>query len=695
MHNNIFKKAQRLFLAGTAITLATVACNPEPDESDLYTFTGETIESFIAKDSLLTDFNYIMTRVGYDKMMAAYGHYTCFAPVNDGVRFYCDSLYNDTMAVIPHNGMTSNSIEGLTDSLCLNIVRYHLTTSYKNVVSMTGNSEILTLLGYNFSYSNDSLGNVVLANKATIINSDNEVINGLVHIIDNVIPRPTFYIGDILSRNSDRYGIFAEAFKRTGWADSVLVSMRPEEYEFVQLDRQNYSSKLSSESTCKEGFTLFAESDDVMRANGIRSFDDLVAFANKTYANAPEWYDYMRENGITVSTGDDYTNRWNALNMFVAYHLLPMPMPATWLVFEKSRSTYWNYAPDADPHDYYETKLPYTLMKIWEPSEEGSNIYINRYQTFNTLTDTPASKGNNHTVINPGIKVNRTAGSSIQVYNGYIHNINGMLVYDADMRKVLHERMRFNCTSLFPELISNGYRMWSSDDNPIPSGYDGSRRGIAKGVIKNIKQYNEGICFAYAIHGAWRCYQSDQLQYWGNFDFAFRLPPVPSDLYEIRICYPPVTYGAFMQYYIGTSSNIQTMTSLGIPYDISIDATDPRIGWTQSNQEDDNGIATDVAMHNRGYMRAPYSFCGHGENGWSKGNVGDGEKAGNNCREEPGYGTMIIRAVLGRVRLNQGVENWMRVKKVVEDNTLLSGIDFIELVPVDVVDNQQYAEDWY
>ena len=100
--NNSFMKTMRhlLLTAVGGLMLTVTACNPEPDESDLYTFTGETIESFIAQDSLLTSFNYILTRVGYDKMMAAYGSYTCFAPTNDGVAFYCDSLYNDTQAVI-------------------------------------------------------------------------------------------------------------------------------------------------------------------------------------------------------------------------------------------------------------------------------------------------------------------------------------------------------------------------------------------------------------------------------------------------------------------------------------------------------------------------------------------------------------------------------------------------------------------
>ena len=57
-------------MAGAVIGMTLTACNPEPDESDLYTFTGETIESYIQKDSTLTAFNYILSRVGYDRMMA-------------------------------------------------------------------------------------------------------------------------------------------------------------------------------------------------------------------------------------------------------------------------------------------------------------------------------------------------------------------------------------------------------------------------------------------------------------------------------------------------------------------------------------------------------------------------------------------------------------------------------------------------
>ena len=709
MNTTFFKQMRRTMLVGAGAVVMLTACNPEPDESDLYTFTGETIESYIAKDSSLTAFNYILSRVGYDKMMASYGSYTCFAPINEGVYAYCDSLFNDPKATIPNNGMTENSLEGLSDSLCLNIVRYHLSNTYRNIVSMTGDVEVSTMLGYDFSChteKNDSLQTtyVVLNNKAIILESDAEVTNGLVHKIDNVIPRPAEFIGDLLSRHGD-YKIFSKALEMTGWDKKLLDIMKEGTYEFRQLPRQSYSSTLSYDTQCKMGYTVFAENDDVMSRNGINNIDELIAYANKMYGNALKWYNYMEENGLTVSTGDDYENEFNALNMFVAYHIIGVPMSANQMVYEKT-GKYWHFAPTSDLYDYYETKLPHTILKVWEPDiEKGDNsLYVNRYRTNNTLTNEVGTRGTNHdenvnwvlehvdgnpTKLMTGCKINRT--SSIRATNGYVHSIGNMLVYDETVPKmVLNERMRFNCTSLFPELIANGYRSWEQDDGNIPSTYDTSRRGIPLRMIDNIMPYTDDICFAYDIHGWWRSWEADQLQFWGNFDFAFKLPPVPTGLYELRIIYPPLSYGGFMQYYIGKSSDIQTMEALGIPYDMQILGTDPRIGWTAPHTEEDFGIETDQAMRNRGYMRAPYSFYGGtGVTSWTKGEVGG--NAGNNSREEGS----LIRAILGTIRLEQGTDNWMRIKSLKEDPQLIANLDFIEIVPVSVVNSQEYFEDWY
>ena len=717
MKKNLKNIMQRAVLASVGL-VTFVACNPEPDESDLYTFTGETIESFIAKDNTLTAFNYILSRVDFDKTMATYGSYTCFAPINEGVYAYCDSLYNDTEAAILHNGMVKPAdatygendyasqpaeerLRWLSDSLCLNIAKYHITTTYRNLVSMTGSTTpIYTMLGRVIKISSET-GQVVLGGKATIISSDNEAVNGLVHIVDHVVPRTDVSFPTLFERHEDEFSIFAEALEMTGLMDSILVESRGE-MEFKQLYRKGISDAsytlypsrgigTTGKLECKEGYTIFAESNEVFKKNGINNINDLIAYANKVYADAPEWYDYLREKKMTVSTGDDYTERNNALNMFVAYHIVNAKMSDDWLVYEKGSNAYWNFAPDADPHDYYETMLPHTMLKIWEPHDVGTgkSLFINRYQTFNTLTNALASPGTNHQLEIRGIGITRRVNgqdASLEADNGWIHYIDGLLVYDKNVpKKVLNERMRVNCTSLFPELITNDLRSIATADNRIPWG-DNSRHGIPAQYFKNMIHYNDNICLAYCVHGAWRCWESDQMQFWGTYDLAFKLPPVPSGTYEIRVVYAPLDYASFMQYYIGTSSRVSSMIPFGLPFDARIPVEDPRVGLTNPGEEDDMGVATDIAMHNRGFMRGPYSYCGHGEKGWT---------VTNNGRFEFGTGSYTIRYVLGRTDLYQGNENWLRIKCLEEGGASPVGLDFVEIVPISVVDNQQYAEDWY
>lgn len=720
MKKNMYKMMRHsVVVAMGFLTFAVTACNPEPDESDLYTFTGETIETFIAQDSTLTAFNTILARVNYDKMMAAYGNYTCFAPSNEGVSVYCDSLYKDVEASIPYNGMRNpdgsesyidsvsftrlpveEKIEWLSDSLCLLVSRYHLSNISYDFATLMTTDYIQTMLNEDCS-CDASTGEVILGGagvrKAMIIDSDNRAVNGLVHKLDHVLSRSAISVSNLLDKNRDKFSIFAQALTMTGLADSLLTKSKGE-FTYKQLLRENFSNNLypangvGTEGTmeCKVGYTLFVESDSVMQLNGIRDIDDLITYANDQYGGCKDWYDYVNENNITVSTGDDYTNPFNALHMFVAYHILYAKMMPSQLVFEKGQSAYWNYAPNADPYDYYETMLPHTMLKVWEPVSVGNgrNLFINRYQTYNTLTNELGTQGTNHQLVREGVKIDRNG--TIEADNAYIHPIGSMLVYDQLVpRGVLNERMRVNCTSLFPELINNRFRYWSTNDGNIPQGHDVSRLGIPKMMFDNIVYYDKdpNVCLCYCLRGAWRCFQADQMQFWGKYDFAFKLPSVPSGNYEIRVVYAPMSYGSFMQYYIGTSSNIQDMRPLGLPFDATVDVEDPRIGLTDAWNEEDKGIASDVAMHNRSFMRGPHSYTGHGENGYSE---------EGSARFEYGTGSYTIRYVLGRVELKQGVENWLRIKTL--NPELLTnpvGLDFVELVPTSVLDNQEFMEDWY
>ena len=144
MYSNIYNKVVKAAGAmAIPVCIGLASCTAEPDDSNMYTFTGQTIEDFlVANDTAFSSFNYILSRVGYDKLLDSYGTYTCFAPNNQAVSKYIDSLYNDEVNIkIPHNGMTENSLEGLSDSLCLDIAKFHLANSVYQTINLGTSSQ--------------------------------------------------------------------------------------------------------------------------------------------------------------------------------------------------------------------------------------------------------------------------------------------------------------------------------------------------------------------------------------------------------------------------------------------------------------------------------------------------------------------------------------------------------------------------
>lgn len=729
---NIFLKKKvngltRLFgmAACAGLMVCTVACNPEPDESDLFTSTGETAADYIKRKPELSSFQYILNRVGLDRNLASWGQYTCFAPTNEAISEYIDQLYNDEETLLPHNGMTEPSLEGLTDSLCRDIASFHLCFNVVyNTINMGGSGmTINTILGRPITTSGavDSIGRVTLNKTAVIIEPDSLVINGVVHVIDHVVPRSNRIVIEDLERIPE-FSIFAEALKLTGLADSLLKRQKDVEYpdpaSYDHQDTDNAKSQLFAPTSCKIMYTIFAEPNDVLAKNGINSIEDLIDYANRVYANADTWYQYPAEKGISISTGDDYTNRFNTLNMFMAYHLLYAGMPEDQLVYEyHSDNTYWNYVNGATPYDYYETMLPHTLLKIWQPygnvkstsSARAKSLYINRWVQNNTLTDEVGTMGSSamHPVLRQGVKIRRSIDDPADEHlnhssiNGYIHKIEDMLVYDADVPNgVLNERMRFDTTTFLVEFINNGYRMATNGE---VSGWNGGGSGSriafpqfedGTTFFDNVVSYTMENRLRYNVIGAYNAWQSNTFQGWGNYDLAVKLPPLPTKTYEFRIFYTPMNHGGMMQFYMGTSSNRGSMIPCDIPLDVRVPIGDPRIAWVNYTEEDDQGMATDAAMRNHGYMRGLYSYADHAE----RNDVGNGS-VGDNVDRNQRYtntGNNSLRKIMGRYTIKQSEDRWFRIKNVISDESDLKWqLDYVEFVPVNVVDNGTYSEDWY
>ncbi|MCH5178071.1 MAG: hypothetical protein J1F13_00185 [Prevotellaceae bacterium] len=71
------------------------------DESDLYTFTGSTITSYLEESENYTDFAYICSKVilslrsesTISQLLSTRGNYTVFAPTNETLHHYLDSIF--------------------------------------------------------------------------------------------------------------------------------------------------------------------------------------------------------------------------------------------------------------------------------------------------------------------------------------------------------------------------------------------------------------------------------------------------------------------------------------------------------------------------------------------------------------------------------------------------------------------------
>jgi len=470
---------------------------------------------------------------------------------------------------------------------------------------------------------------------------------------------------------------------------------------------------------CMIKWTVFAETDDVFRAAGINNFDDLKAKCVEWYGNCGAWYDYINEKNITISTGDDYTNPFNVVNMFVAYHILRAGMPIDRIVYEYSTTNEnWNFCYGYEPQEYFETMLPNTLLKVWEtkPMKE-KNLWLNRYLTNNTLTKklglcAMGDGDEDHHLEFKGVPVDRN--NSVETLNGYIHRIKGILKYDQNAKDALHERLRLDSSTFLYELINNGLRgATPAEVSSMNGGGDGNRVAFHNTYFDNIVCYNPGTLLRFNVQGAWRAHNADQFQGWDVYDFAIKLPHVPTGDYELRIIYPPMPRGGLMQFYLGNSPKQSDMVAVGIPFDACADPyKDATIGYEDvvnyaDDETSDCGVESDQRMHVRGYMRAPASFSRGTYNtknnavealSYSDDNIYSAASkiiGAGNCRTETGYGTMMLRRVITAQRFEQGKDYWLRIKNLVNDTNLGWSFDFVELVPLDVVNSQNMSEDWY
>ncbi len=631
-------------------TQTMVSCSDDPDSSNYYTFTGEMVSDYLDnRPELYSEFTEILHRSGMYGMMATYGTYTCFAPTNDAIDRYLKEHGYSSVAELPQEECDTLSWNHIIASTF-----FTTDLSDGNIPTANMNERFLSFSCDTNSTSGNILYYVNMASK--LIVRDDSVENGVVHTLDRVIQPSSSYLPEKLLEDKN-VSLFASALTLTGLADSL--------YEYLDLDYYVDPDSVfkpipfhrSGESDFRmyypehrmKRFTVLVETNKVFAEAGINSLDDLKAHAKEVYDEM-----YPEDAGLY---DDDWTNRKNPLNRFVAYHLLPYYAAINDFTISESGINYKTTCamPSLiDCTDWYTTLMPGTIMKFSSPSD---GLFINRkgvgknftVEGVKVYTPTEMKKIHDQELEEAGLPVEELDQLAL---NGIYHYIDKVLEYNKETRDVVfNDRIRWDVITMSPEFLNVGAR--------------GNTSRTHLTALKEVDGWDfHGIVPTLTVRerGVWMATYSDAVDLIGQFDVSFKLPPVPENTYEIRFAYGAGNDRGVVQIYFGEKDNMQPM---GLPIDFRIWGPDPSIGWVADTEDTEENRAIDKAMHNRGIMKEMDS--------WNQG-------GSNNLRANNGK----FRKILTTQRLDPNKEYWLRIKLVLDNPEAELPINYFEFCPKSV-----------
>lgn len=660
--------------------MATVSCSDEPDDENFYTFTGEMMSDYFRNRPEYSDFAYIVDQAGMTDLLSAYGHYTCFLPSNKVVENYL-------------NKKGLNSVKDLTREQCDTIARTHLVNNMYATIDM--NDGTLNTANMNKRYiqithtvdKNDN--SVVQLNRMSNIIfelKDDSVENGIIHPIDVLLENSNSSISDVLKAN-DRIRIFYEGLVATGLRDT-LIKTKDESYDGSKYGTYSYTSDFWREIAVapeekKYGFTVFVEPDDLyekkFKEYGISTSNGMV---RALYDLACKIYDpvFAGDADYKAAYGfDKITDRNNPLNMFMAYHILTRDVIG------------WNKLTPIEVHsgivdgaigikidkmnpcDWYETLMPRTMMKLEQAtvreymgnSERGQR-YINR-----RVDDKFSIDGSK---IQPTVEADYLQDAP----NGRYFYIDDIIAFSKDTQeKVLNDRIRMDFSTIFPEVMTMNMRLNgdpTKDDESSKADQtfkNGKNYWFPKGYLDNVTIEGNGVLVYRRPHWNFWSYEGDEFNLFGDYDFTFRLPPVPYEgEYQIRLGFCALdTRGVAQIYFDGKPQ--------GIPVDMRKRLSDETILGDQfgtkkwADMTDEEKAEDQKMLKNLGYYRGAYG--GYHSSGSTINEFVDNPRT--------------YRLVLCTVHINPKKDHYIRVRctsssKLGNNNEFM--MDYLEIVPKSV-----------
>jgi hypothetical protein len=490
-------------------------------------------------------------------------------------------------------GKGLTSIDQLSDADCDTIARTHLVSNMYSTFEMDQDRlQTSNLLGRYLATSADEIdGQPVIRIEGTAYIyhdlQNDSVENGIMQPVNMVIEKSNSYIADILRANP-RISIFNEALIATDVKNDILLvedeNWNPRDHAKYYYRSHTWSEVAWVPDTKKYGFTVFVEPDSLLKAKfqerGISTANgDLRAL----YDLACQIYDdvYPQDVNAPGHAFENLTDSVNPLRRFVQYHILTRYVPGTSdltpLVMNVG-AVHEAFGFDTklvNPCDWFQTLLPHTMIKVEQltvdQDEDGNDCrgidadkvnerFINRryngaeYMYRGALIDSKVETNPTHDAL-----------------NGHYFYVDDIVAFSKDVREVVHNtRIRMDFSAIFPEVMTNDMRLkgipTADDPNDTPDDSSTPKNGrnfyFPLGYLDGVT-FSNCYCVMRRPHINFWSWQGDEWNLFGDYDFTFRIPPVPyTGEWQLRLGFCAIETRGVMQVYFD-----------GIPQGIPLDMT--------------------------------------------------------------------------------------------------------------------------
>ena len=688
-----------VFLIGITLGCGLCSCSDSIDKRDIYTFTDTNIMQYFRQTPRFSLFCKILDRAcisdkaqsSVASLLQTRGNYTVFAPDNDAVTLYFDSLYGKDNYSLD---TLSQDVAGRIARLCVMDFGNEEAFMLKDLYD--GTLKEGTIDGHFIIVRWGDFGDntyIRLNGKARILHGDIACYNGYVHVIDRVLTASQTTLPGLIAE-TDNLMIFNHLLEITAWCDSMV---RYKDLSYVPVEP---SGLVPPQKYRLYGYTAFTETDSVFHRDWgvplpqkaedghITNWEDIMKVINEKCRQAyPEAQD------------SDPTSPDNAVNSFVAYHLLDIKQPYKYLVHHGCEPAFNPYTLEygTDSWMYYRTMGSKRLIKL-TVTPQDKTIHLNRHCLYDN-----SFNGDYHETAcdNPGITVREHNGRFDDNYavNGYFWPIEHILLYtDYTRDVVLNERIRYDAVQVLPEFINADMFRWDTPSSlrisfGVRGDYCQNLKTNSEEITYQMDQYNNPLLSKFYFN---------LLQFVNTSstpEFTIRLLPVPySGNWEIRMFLSSYDYPTTVRIWMGDSplphlmKYLKTLTLKKENHIYNPNTYHPTPGiysggfiFDEYFQGDSlMCLENDKLMKAHGIMKGPKYHRLETKTGFNK-NINTTMRNRGDC----------LRYIVYRGYLDAHKEHWIRMQALVYDIDRFSALnlDGFELVPEGIYNNPQKAED--